>query len=1107
MLAFLTPATEAGGRSSFDSASDLPIFQQDNELIRALIEKDTVIQHLESQIRFLLSQRSSNAPSTSGHPAVLSVTDPTSFSTSYPNNHTVPTSSQPQPISGSRPTRPRMAEEQRFGGPQAFAASLSGSPTRQGSPLRRVPTEARRFVDLCVAHLMPSAAEIQVRQEVLERIKTILKTTLGAQVVAVGPVAGHAFLHTDPIEISAFLCAGQERTWIMKVGEVLFRAMDHGERSIASRGAARGAEGGPALTQTDSVHSMASVGISADDRRLIHAVQLTSGVDKQIACIVDSREVRIGANDLEDLCLLALVEDVNDHVKQDHLFKRALLLAHAWWTHCAPHFSFANSLDAVNAADRVATDRASASRPSASPTRAAMQTPGRRSGGVTRAQSEGGLSRLGGAVLGRITSRESLGALHESLSQLHPETSKRAGQKGSNGTDSTCLHAALRARLPWRATVTLLVWVFSRRGPSIHDPLEALAWMLTDMSQFDWNHYALSIDGPIPLSVAGQQLHIGIGKHQPTEQVTPGINGNKGSAATHEGASTGNGSASTSRHGVHVQQSSAAFSSLLDVQRLERHQLKCMAARGQHTKGSKRAKSVGSAGSTAPPPPPPPPPGGDMEDEPRSQSSHIQSAARRRLMNSSDSTSLRKAALRGTVSHGDLSRLHLSPHRTPSPTASDAYKASPVSEGQHLPSPGSFTPTCSRTAATPSVSGLTVFQGALNIINPCNPAHNMAFDITHHAFHGFALLHTRASSDDAQFVGSILQQLVTRSVSELQKCMRLVPTYLPVLEAMTPPGHHCKLQHTRPASSSPTANGRGSLPPQQAGVQVNASSPRSQRLKPRTQSQDSQGTIDSSAVGSDEDEAELLAMTEAVATPPSSSFLDTHVNSRSERVPIASRSPSRPSGIRSTAIPVGSDAMSIATGLLRSRLLDFFRGLPGLQCVLDDLQAGVTAATRLKADEDDVNSAHMVGMELQEGDEEDKVEDGLVFDSDAELDLTSRKAPGSAEHDHSQTSRSNSTGSYGVLAGSMEDVRKQIDYCSFLLDCEVTTPTLLSLTENILREKKTLPVGEIGKLLQEATSNPNLSTILKDQYGGTLLGFEEQIEQIERQVMVNSGWP
>ena len=43
---------------------------------------------------------------------------------------------------------------------------------------------------------------------------------------------------------------------------------------------------------------------------------------------------------------------------------------------------------------------------------------------------------------------------------------------------------------------------------------------------------------------------------------------------------------------------------------------------------------------------------------------------------------------------------------------------------------------------------------------------------------------------------------------------------------------------------------------------------------------------------------------------------------------------------------------------------------------------------------------------------------------------------------------------------------------------------LISLAETVLNEKGPLPVGEVGKMLQEATGNPSLSQVLKERHNG-----------------------
>lgn len=48
----------------------------------------------------------------------------------------------------------------------------------------------------------------------------------------------------------------------------------------------------------------------------------------------------------------------------------------------------------------------------------------------------------------------------------------------------------------------------------------------------------------------------------------------------------------------------------------------------------------------------------------------------------------------------------------------------------------------------------------------------------------------------------------------------------------------------------------------------------------------------------------------------------------------------------------------------------------------------------------------------------------------------------------------------------------------------MSEPALVSLSMEILGDKGTLPVGEVGKVLSELSSIPNLSIRLKERYGG-----------------------
>lgn len=68
-------------------------------------------------------------------------------------------------------------------------------------------------------------------------------------------------------------------------------------------------------------------------------------------------------------------------------------------------------------------------------------------------------------------------------------------------------------------------------------------------------------------------------------------------------------------------------------------------------------------------------------------------------------------------------------------------------------------------------------------------------------------------------------------------------------------------------------------------------------------------------------------------------------------------------------------------------------------------------------------------------------------------------------------------------------------YCNFILEAVVSESALLSLCTEVLTEKKILPVGEVGKTLSDVTAIPNLSSQLREKFGG-LKKFLERYPEI-----------
>eukprot|EP00606_Chrysophyceae_sp_TOSAG23-5_P000200 GSChrysophyteH2.ASY1.ANO1.497.1 assembled CDS len=68
---------------------------------------------------------------------------------------------------------------------------------------------------------------------------------------------------------------------------------------------------------------------------------------------------------------------------------------------------------------------------------------------------------------------------------------------------------------------------------------------------------------------------------------------------------------------------------------------------------------------------------------------------------------------------------------------------------------------------------------------------------------------------------------------------------------------------------------------------------------------------------------------------------------------------------------------------------------------------------------------------------------------------------------------------------SLDKLWERIKYCNLLLESQISESGLRTLSRQVLEEKQPLPVGEIGKMLQEAClSITNMSTVLKERFGG-----------------------
>ncbi|RHY73564.1 hypothetical protein DYB30_000827 [Aphanomyces astaci] len=91
-----------------------------------------------------------------------------------------------------------------------------------------------------------------------------------------------------------------------------------------------------------------------------------------------------------------------------------------------------------------------------------------------------------------------------------------------------------------------------------------------------------------------------------------------------------------------------------------------------------------------------------------------------------------------------------------------------------------------------------------------------------------------------------------------------------------------------------------------------------------------------------------------------------------------------------------------------------------------------------------------------------------------------------------------------ALAVCLESLRHDVLVCDFVVTGRVTAPAVYSMAMEVLEDRGALPIGEIGKCLQEtATAATALSAVLKDQFGG----LKKFLEQYPAVFLVSSDHP
>ncbi|CAN0073697.1 unnamed protein product, partial [Ectocarpus sp. 8 AP-2014] len=186
-----------------------------------------------------------------------------------------------------------------------------------------------------------------------------VKRALGAQCFPVGGYAIQAYLPDEEVGISAFLCHGQEKSWFVRVNETLCKvSSEASEEAEAEAGSGTSVGGCPekitavgegATPKQEGGDGGAAVRKEEGYRhRLSNVNFINMGRVQKIKCVVDNQvAVDIGANQVGDIATVALLEETDQLLGKDHLFKRSLLLIKSWWVYESRAYTGSNMLSRI----------------------------------------------------------------------------------------------------------------------------------------------------------------------------------------------------------------------------------------------------------------------------------------------------------------------------------------------------------------------------------------------------------------------------------------------------------------------------------------------------------------------------------------------------------------------------------------------------------------------------------------------------------------------------------------------------------------------------------------------------------------------------------------
>ena len=172
--------------------------------------------------------------------------------------------------------------------------------------------------------IRPNPSQIKFRMKIKKFLSKLIRNSLNTHVFETGFFFLRNFLPDDPLKLSIYLGKQSfDSNWSQLLSDKIVKVCDCNEEANFIN---------EDINENDMEY----------DESILNSINELNCVqhkeDYKVVFYVESVLVEIHANDRQDLCFMAFLEEIDELVGESHLFKRSLTLIRSWWIYESPSY-------------------------------------------------------------------------------------------------------------------------------------------------------------------------------------------------------------------------------------------------------------------------------------------------------------------------------------------------------------------------------------------------------------------------------------------------------------------------------------------------------------------------------------------------------------------------------------------------------------------------------------------------------------------------------------------------------------------------------------------------------------------------------------------------